>query len=131
MDNLRKKLWVKYYLPSYLYAGLIFALSSYSLTLPPSMPKFSDKFIHLIEYGIFGFLLARSYFNATTKSYKKHFIALAFFTGLLWGLLDEFHQTFVPNRMFEYMDWVSDTAGTLTGIFIFLIWERITLGRSA
>jgi len=121
MDSTKKQLWVKYYIPSYLYAGLIFTLSSYSFNLPPSAPHFSDKFAHLAEYGIFGALLARSYFNANTKFYKKYFIVLALFTGVLCCLLDEYYQSFVPGRFFEYLDMASDTVGILVGAFIFFV----------
>ena len=58
MNSARRNMWFKYYLPSYLYAGLIFTLSSYSLVAPPSLPTFSDKWIHFAEYTIFGLLLA-------------------------------------------------------------------------
>ncbi len=119
MNNGKKLIWIKYYLPSYLYAGLIFTLSSYSLNLPPSTPHFTDKFVHMAEYGVFGLLLARSYFNATAKFYKKYFIIWALFTGMLCGVLDEYYQSFVPGRFFEYLDMASDAVGILAGSLIF------------
>lgn len=119
MNIARRQMWVRYYIPSYLYAGLIFAISSYSLMLPPGLPSFSDKVIHFIEYAIFGALLARSYLNARSNNYRQHFVIMAFLTGVLWGLLDEFHQSFVPLREFEYLDLLSDAVGISAGIILY------------
>ena len=121
VDNARKQLWIKYYMPSYLYAGLIFALSSYSLIVPPSLPAFSDKWIHFTEYTIFGLFLARSYLNANTGFFKRNFIALALFTGLACGALDEYYQTFVPLRGFEVFDLLADGLGIFVGAILYSI----------
>ncbi len=120
MKDTRKQLWIKYYIPSYLYAGLIFSLSSYSFAAPPLvLPQLSDKILHFIEYAIFGFILARSYFYAQTAHYKKYFILFALFTGLLCGFLDEIYQSFVPLRTFENSDLLSDAVGVLAGVLIY------------
>ena len=126
MNNARRQVWIKYYIPSYLYAGLIFALSSYSLVVPPSLPSFSDKWIHFFEYAIFGFLLARSFFHANTGLYKRYFIILALLAGSICGFLDEYYQSFVPLRGLEALDLLADTVGILTGALIYKIWGRRT-----
>lgn len=127
MDNVRKQKWVKYYAPAYIYAGLIFTLSSYSLMLPSSAPHNIDKLIHFSEYVILGFLLARAYFNARTKFFGSHFIIMTLITGILCSVLDECYQTTVPLRTFEYFDLLADTAGIFAGIilFTFLIHQRL------
>ncbi len=121
MNNTKKQAWFKYYLPSYLYAGLIFTLSSYSLVVLPSLPSFTDKLIHFAEYTIFGLLLARSYLNAKTNLFKHHFIVLAFLTGSICGFFDEYYQTFVPLRGFETLDLLADTLGILLGVMIYKV----------
>ncbi len=128
MEDARRQAWTTYYIPSYLYAGLIFALSSYSLRVPASLFTFSDKWIHFIEYAIFGLLLARSYINANTGFLKKHFIALAFFTGLACGFFDEYYQNFVPLRGFEVLDLLADTLGILIGVILYNLKFRKTNG---
>lgn len=115
----RKMVWIKYYIPAYLYAGFIFALSSYSFVAPPSLPKFTDKIVHLVEYAIFGFLLARSYFNAKTNYLKQYSIIHTVFTGAFWGLLDEYYQTLVPLRHFESLDLLTDILGIFIGTVIY------------
>lgn len=119
MDNTRRQIWIKYYIPAYLYAGLIFTLSSYSLQAPSLLPSFIDKYVHFFEYTIFGLLLARSYSNAKTNIFKHNFIVLAFFTGLICGLLDEYYQAFVPLRGFEVLDLLSDALGILSGVILY------------
>mgnify|MGYP001615082069 CR=1 FL=1 len=114
-------MWVKYYIPSYLYAGLIFALSSYSLVVPPSLPSFSDEWIHFFEYSIFGFLLARSYSHANTQLFKKYFIIFAFLTGVTCGLSDEYYQSFVPHRGAEFFDFIGDGLGISAGAIFYKI----------
>lgn len=119
MDNVKRQNWVKYYSPSFLYAGLIFALSSYSLIVPPSLPSFSDKYIHFMEYFIFGFLLARSYMHASTANFRRYYILLAVLTGAMCGLMDEYYQTFVPLRGLEALDLLADCLGILSGALIY------------
>ncbi|MEK7449793.1 MAG: VanZ family protein [Planctomycetota bacterium] len=51
---------IKYWLPVYLYAGLIFYLSGISLpTVPVKMPAI-DKIAHFFEYAILGLLIYRA-----------------------------------------------------------------------
>ena len=119
MNNARTEMWVKYYIPSYLYAGLIFALSSYPLVVPTTLPTFSDKWIHFFEYGIFGLLLARSYLHAGRSIFKKHIIIFAFLTGVIIAFLDECYQNSVPHRGFEIFDLSADILGSLTGAILY------------
>ncbi|MFH0732900.1 MAG: VanZ family protein [Candidatus Omnitrophota bacterium] len=125
MDTARKQAWIKYYIPSYIYAGLIFTLSSYPLSLPAGLPAFSDVWAHFIEYGIFGFLLARSFSRANTDYYKKYFIIMALLAGVACCICDEYYQTFVPNRMgLEPFDMLGDFFGVLTGSFTYKVCQR-------
>ncbi|UCH12049.1 MAG: VanZ family protein [Candidatus Omnitrophota bacterium] len=128
MDNIKKQAWFKYYLPSYLYAGLIFTLSSYSLVVPPSLPSFSDKWIHFVEYTIFGLLLARSYLNAKTNFLKQYFIIVAFLTGSICAFFDEYYQSFVPLRGFETLDLLADMLGILSGVMIYKAAKYLSKG---
>lgn len=121
MNIAKKQKWIKYYIPSYLYAGLILTLSSYSLVVPPSLPSFSDHWIHFLEYTIFGALLGRSYSHADNSLYKKYFIIFAFLTGIFLGVLDENYQRIVPHRGYENLDLLGDILGALAGAVIYKI----------
>lgn len=113
--------WVKYYLPSYLWALLIFIGSSITVVLPPVAGGMTDQLLHIAEFAVFGFLLARSFKNAQSPIFKREFIILAIIVSLLYGLSDEFHQTFVPNRGFEMLDLLADFIGGILGACIYKI----------
>lgn len=104
-----------------LYAALIFYLSSGPLTV--DLPG-NDKLHHMIEYGIFSFLLC----NALSSSFKKErawkIAFLAIVLTLLYGISDEFHQLFVPERSADLYDVVADTSGAIIVQGLIRIKER-------
>jgi VanZ family protein len=111
--------FLKFWLPVYLYAGLIFVLSS--VALPPSAPEIlsADKLLHLLEYAILGYLIARAGRNTPAWKISRHFRVFAVCAATLYGFSDEFHQSFVPGRQVEMMDVLADGIGAFLGqIFI-------------
>ncbi|MFH1782294.1 MAG: VanZ family protein [Candidatus Omnitrophota bacterium] len=113
------KNFVRYWVPFYAYAALIFYLSSLSKVLPEiDIPSF-DKFLHVIEYGVFGILAIRAFKNSKKAILKKHFGSIAILVSILYGISDEAHQAFVPGRYFSYLDMVFDTIGSIMGVLIY------------
>ncbi|MBU4310735.1 VanZ family protein [bacterium] len=100
--------FIRYWVPVILYAGLIFTLSSFPLPPPKVEIPFIDKFIHLIEYGILGFLFYRAL--RVSKLAKRVFI-LAIIFSILYALSDEIHQYFVPGRNCDLWDLAADSLG--------------------
>src|SRR5690606_34358455 len=82
-----------------------------------------DKVAHLLAYLVLGFLLT---FGAVRQRVP---LVVAVLIGLLYGLLDEIHQSRVPGRSAEFADWVADGIGTLIGLFLFLLVRRIRGAR--
>ena len=75
----------------------------------------SDKFIHLVCFA--GLSGAWSWWWPPA-SWKKHYIRNALITVFavsLYGVLDEFHQSFVPGRQVSVLDWAADTIGAVIG----------------
>jgi VanZ family protein len=109
-----------YYAPLLLYMGLIFHLSSLpSEKIPPIGLWNLDKFFHMVEYGVLGALLWRSF--ALTLSFRTSVI-WTLIVGILYGLSDEIHQLYVPGRMFDYLDFTADALGVvLVVVAIYLI----------
>lgn len=111
-------LFLGYWLPPLLYAVLIFYLSS----LPGTtyFPQFfsADKILHVAEYGLLGYLLARA------LGRSPHRKAMLFFTAaslsVLYGISDEIHQYFVPFRCSSVMDVVADGLGASLGSGIYI-----------
>ena len=101
---------MKRWLPVFLYALLIFVGSS----IPGDAinPKFTlhDKIIHATEYAGLAFLLARAF------GPRRWWLAIL--VGVLFGVSDEFHQTFVRGRHGSPVDVGIDAVGALIGLTV-------------
>ena len=102
--------------PAVLYMGLIWTLSSLQISAPIEHFPLRDKGVHFVEYGALGFLLAHAAFRTWPRHHVARTAALAFCITVLWGLLDEIHQAFVPGRSSEVLDVVADSAGAVAGV---------------
>jgi len=108
------KPFLRYYLPALLWAALIFTLSSIPrLTPPPVGLRLSDKVYHFIEFAIFGLLLMRALSYYYGPAGRLTALRRAVLLGILWGVLDEFHQLFVTGREAGVMDALADAGGIL------------------
>jgi len=74
------------------------------------IPSF-DKFLHMIEYGILGYLMIRALVGSEVKLPHGKLIILAVIFATLYGVTDEIHQMFVPGRAPEILDVLSDFIG--------------------
>lgn len=116
-------LLIKIWAPVCLYCGLIVYLSSQSHPsqhLPSFLFGMSDKLLHALEYGILGILLYRA-FHQTTRAIES--IILSIICVVVFGISDEIHQWFVPNRQADIWDLLADTLGAT---FFILTWAFIT-----
>lgn len=112
------KKFLKYWLPLYLYAGVIFYVSNVSKPLPDiSIPNI-DKALHVIEYAIFGVLAGRAFKNSQHETLRRNFIILAVLLAVAYAASDELHQFFVSCRQCDIFDMAADTVGgTIGAIF--------------
>jgi VanZ family protein len=76
--------------------GLIFYFSSYPEPIELPSFSYSDKLLHIVEYGILASLIYLALRDL--NSAKHHLVALAFAIAFLYGVSDEIHQYFVPGR---------------------------------
>lgn len=120
------KSFLVYQSPVIFWAIVLFVFSS--IHYPPEIKlfiTFSDKFKHAVVYGIFGFLIARAFYNQTRYSpLKKNLFLFTLLLGTLYGISDEFHQYFVPGRSSDVLDVVADSVGTAIGFLIFRFWGK-------
>jgi VanZ family protein len=94
------------------WGGIIFTLSSIPDFEPPGPKiKYIDKLIHFGEYLIFAWLLFR---REKKYKYTLHF-------ALLFAIIDELHQKFIPGREVELLDLSMNFMGILCG----WIWWRV------
>ena len=90
------------------YAALIFFLSSQStLPIPMSFPN-QDKLVHASAYAVMGLLAWRA-LKYRQDDWVLAVLAVGF--ASLYGVSDEFHQSFVPGRDADVWDWLADTTG--------------------
>lgn len=104
----------RYFIATVLYCGLIFALSSDShppaFALPWQMQGL-DKVCHAILYAGLGSIVSvgmrRS--GKPVSVWAQCFVPIIF--AFLYGISDEIHQIYVPNRTFDFGDMLADLAG--------------------
>jgi hypothetical protein len=100
-----------------LYAGIIYLLSSARAPIPfIDIRKYPpDWILHGVEYAFFGILLIRACALTWERRSALFLISLSLFIGVLYGISDEWHQSFVPGREAAFHDLVADTAGVFAG----------------
>jgi VanZ family protein len=97
------------------YCLLIFVQSSFpSPGMGPDLPG-QDKLIHLAAYAVMGVLACRAFATLPCLQGAVVLFMAAFIFALVFGLSDEWHQSFVPGRMAEGWDFLADAAGALIG----------------
>src|SRR3989304_10167429 len=99
------------------YAYLIFAASSED-TSSIAIPRYVDKLIHFVEFGFLCLMTCWSLSTARIGSKRIYKIILAIGIVSLYGISDEFHQSFTPYRSVDVLDWVADTAGAIVAGFL-------------
>ncbi len=87
----------------------IFVSSSQAVVVAP--PVVSDKAVHGGVYGLLGLLLLRALASAEWRGVTVRAVLLAVAIAAVYGALDEWHQSFVPDRTAEWADVVADAAG--------------------
>jgi VanZ family protein len=104
--------------------GVIFVLSSRP-TGTASEIVWSDflikKAAHLAEYGVLSLLVYRGLINSGWR--KEEGAGAAIVASLLYGVGDEWHQSFTPGRMPRVYDVVFDTMGATLAIY--LLWNLL------
>lgn len=125
----RRLKFLKFWFPVFLYSGIIFYASSLPDVKPPLEIKNIDKAIHILEYLPFGFLLARAFQQQWPAVRMGQVVTLC---ALLYGISDEYHQSFVPGREAGVADVVADTIGGFLGVWIYLFRQkRVTSKQKA
>jgi VanZ family protein len=106
------------------WAGLIFYLSSQPSIETPALFPGQDKLFHLIAFGILGFL-AMGTRQASRQGYPAIQVWRVVFAIMLYGILDEFHQYFVPGRSADVYDVLADAIGGLLGAWTMYYLVRV------
>ena len=120
----RRGLWL--WGPPAIYAVAIFVSSS--LTAPPSPPpQLTDKHVHGLVYAGFALTLVRATAGGTWAGVTAATAGKAAALAVTYGATDEWHQSFVPGRQVEMLDWGADALGASATAG--LIWVAARWGR--
>ncbi len=111
---MKKLTAVVYWIITVFYMTAIFYISSKeSVELPP-LPWGSDKVLHAVAYAVLGVL---SYLSFKKSGLNRWVMALSFLLAVIYGITDEFHQSFVPGRNSAVGDVIADSVGAFWGSY--------------
>lgn len=108
-------------------AWLVYCAVIYWLSDQPSLPvpmlfEFQDKLHHFVAYFIMAGLAWRSFRHFTDMPVIA--IGLSVLFCSLFGITDEWHQSFVQGRTAEALDWLADTLGAFIAAMLLVEFLR-------
>jgi len=130
--RLGPKDFLLYTVPAVLWALAIFAFSSVpSEDLPKLAILSQDKLLHLTAYLGFGFLLERAFRHQRVfPRLARQSKLAAILCAAIYGMSDEFHQSFVPGRSMDPWDLLADVLGVVLAMVLLLAYGRFRERRS-
>ena len=102
----------------------IFTLSSIS-SLPSLPGGLTDHTGHFIGYGLLGSLALRGFAGARWQGVTVSAAWRSVLLSSLYGVTDEYHQSFVTGRTAAVDDWVADSAGAAIAALLILGIARV------
>jgi VanZ family protein len=123
--------FARYQLPAIIWALLIFATSSMpGWVFPHVSVRHADKIVHFIYYFVFALLVSRALKHQSWSPDVSRFsLILGFLLATAYGVSDEVHQLFVPERSADPQDLIADMAGALVGVVILGLLRKIRKER--
>lgn len=82
-----------------------------------------DKLLHVVGYAGLGVLALRAFHGDLTPTPTRMTLLAGLVVGL-WGVSDEYHQSFVPGRDASVWDVVADAVGFLVAVGIARLWVK-------
>ena len=117
-----------HWLPLIAYCLAIFIQSAQPL--PTELPAFPlmDKVMHLGGYALLGMLFYRALRTCSWAADERKLVVAAILATGLYGVSDELHQAFVPERVADVLDALADLLGGALGVLVYH-WGQPWLGR--
>ncbi|MEN6372574.1 MAG: VanZ family protein [Armatimonadota bacterium] len=120
---------ILFWIPAVACMAAIFVLSSMpSLPQPPGIFGF-DKFEHYLAYAVLSILVFIASRKTWPSSKLSRIMALSVVITTFYGMTDEFHQRFVPNRCCDVFDLMADMTGAISGAVLAFITVKIFTSR--
>jgi VanZ family protein len=107
--------------PGAIWVVVLFFLSEIESTSAMSWIFVDDKIVHFLLYSVLGATLAWGWARMGRRVAPWAVVSV----GVVYGLLDEWHQSFVPGRSPSLGDAFADLAGTVAGFALVagLLWR--------
>jgi VanZ family protein len=105
--------------PLLLALAAVFWLSS--LPQVPGAGLAWDKLLHVVGYAGLGVIALRAFHGGVVRPRPGPTLAAGLFL-LLWGISDEYHQSFVPGRDASGADVVADLIGFMIACALLYAW---------
>ena len=116
--------------PACAYMAVIFFASSVPGDQLPG--HFWDKLAHLLEYAVLGVLFLVPLADGRLSQVTIKAAATAVMLSTLYGVFDEVHQAFTPERTPDVRDLLADALGAALGVAsILLLRAVVTRMRAA
>ncbi len=100
-----------------LYSAIIYLISDRPIEIKLPKGQHFDKVLHFGAYFVWGSLATLSLWGTWRHWGKVQVIVVATILGSLYGISDEFHQSFVKGRSADFLDFVADSLGALAGAY--------------
>jgi len=79
---------------------------------------FTRKLAHLTEYALLAILAARAFRGSPRSALRERWFLLSLALVVVYALVDEYHQSFVPSRTGTIYDSLIDMTGGLAALII-------------
>lgn len=76
------------------------------------------KIAHLAEYALLGILAARAFRGSPREALRKRWFLVSLALVVVYALVDEYHQSFVPSRTGTIYDSLIDIVGGFAALVI-------------
>ena len=117
------KKFILYHFPAIVYAVAIIMLSSIpGVRLPELGLLRADKLLHFLEYALFAVLIFRSFSELLKRHGFRYVIISSFSFIMIFAILDEFYQGYIPGRDSDAADALLDVLGAT--LILLLLWLR-------
>lgn len=104
--------------------GLIFSVSSMS---SPGLPSGWGSPAHFAAYAVLGALCMLALGRSVPVDRA---IGLSVLISSAYGVTDEVHQSFVPGRVPDVVDWGFDSLGAAVGaVAVIMLWKALSARR--
>ena len=111
--------------PLIIIMGIIFFLSHQPGELfTPYDFRWADKLAHLTVYAALCATVIYAFPDRHRRSAKGMVISVSIVLCLVYGLSDEFHQSFIPGRYPSIADVAADVIGASLACMLWLWWDK-------